>query len=410
MSSPGRAAPPTRLRATLPPILVAAVAVGYLGLALWGEALPTSVFGDVSPLVHGGLVLVQAVALLWRRRSPLSSFAVVVAADLAILATTDGELGIGALGVMLASYAVAREGRNATRVTALACGATATAVVGAASMAAGSGATLVVLVATAVARIGLLYVLPAAAAEYARGRERLSTALHTQARMVEAERRAAAERQVRAERAALARELHDIAGHHLSGIIVGAQAASALLTTDPERARGMLHTVQDDARTTLVDLRRTVGLLRDDDEPSSPARVNPTATVTGITALVAAARERGQGVDLETVGEPRTLGPLAETAAYRMVQESLANAARHAPSAPCHVSVNWTSEGVSVTVRNEPGDVPDTTLSPREPEGYGLAGMTERADLVGATVETGPAADGGWTNRMFIPTALADAS
>ena len=401
MSSEPRRAPATRLRSVFPASLVAAVALGYIALDLWGGDVPATVPTDVPPLVHAGLVLVQALALLARRRHPLGVFVLVGATDLVILATTAGELGIGALGVIVGAYSVARRLDRTGRLVALLLAGTATAVIGSAAMIVGPLSSPVgVVLATAVARVVVLYLLPALVAEHVRGRERLREALEAQERSADRERRDDADRAVRSERAALARELHDIAGHHLSGIIVGAQAATALLASDPERARGMLRTVQEDARITLGDLRRTVGLLRD-DEPGGGGGPRPAPTMAGIGLLAEAARDRGQDVALAVVGGPRSLGPLAEATAYRMVQESLANAARHAPGALCHVSVTWAADRVEVVVRNEAADGAPTASA--SSAGFGLAGMAERAELVGARLTTGPDRQhGGWTNRLVL--------
>jgi len=165
----------------------------------------------------------------------------------------------------------------------------------------------------------------------------------------------------------------------------------------------MLRTVQDDARITLGDLRQTVGLLRDDDGPDQPGQPSRVPTVAGIEHLAEAARERGQAVRLVVEGDPRTLGPLAEATAYRMVQESLANAARHAPGAACHVTLAWTDDSASVTVHNAAPRVAPPPSAAARP-GYGLAGMAERADLVGGQLTSGPARDGGWTNQLTLAT------
>lgn len=397
-----------RFRAAVPPVLVLAGALGYIGVDLWAEELPDSVPGTLSPWVHTGLVALQAAALLQRIRRPLIVFGTVALLDLVILVTTAGELGIGALGVIFASYAVARHQSRRMTWIALGVGAAATTIVGGVAMVVGSSEPPLVLLFTAVARIALLYVVPAAVAEYTRGRERLLVAIEEQARMTENERRIRALSDLRAERTALARELHDIAGHHLSGIILSAQAANALMASDPDRARGMLQTVQDDARTTLVDLRRTVGLLRSDDseEAQGGAAGGPplTPSIAAIPELVRAAQLRGQYVEYIVTGDTRTLGPLAETAAYRMVQESLANAARHAPGAPCQVVVRFEPGAIDLTVSNEGTSRPGpTTGSSPSRDGYGLWGMRERAELIGARLETTPTSDGGWRNHLEIP-------
>lgn len=415
MSTSTRPATATaRVLAVLPPVLVLASAIGYLGIDLWPGGPPEAVPGGVPPLVHAGLVGLQALALAGRRRFPTAVFATVVLADLVVLATTAGELGIGALAVVFASYSIARYMERRDALVRLGAGAVLTTVVGGVAMAVASTEPPFVLIVTAVTRIALLYVTPAAVADYVRGRERLAEALDEQARMTERQRRDRAERELRDERAALARELHDIAGHHLSGIIVSAQAASALTGTDPDRARAMMRTVQDDARTTLADLRRTVGLLRSDDDgdvvgtgtdgTTGRASGGPSAvpSLDGIPALVDAAIARGQQVELVVDGDPRPLGPLAETAAYRMVQESLANAARHAAGSACRVVVRATARTVEVSVENCPSPTPATVTISRS-IGYGLSGMAERAELIGAALSTGPTPDGGWLNRLVIP-------
>jgi signal transduction histidine kinase len=406
MTSSARPAPVVaRLRAALPPVLVLAGAVGYLGVVPWVDELHT-VPGQVSPWAHAALVVLQAVALLFRRRHPVAVFGAAVLLDLVVLGSSGGELGIGSFGVILATYALARHEERRTVMTALVTGAVATTVVGGIAMVFGSSEQPLILVFAAVARIVLQYVLPAGVAEYTRGRERLLSAIEDQARMAENERRISALNDLRSERTALARELHDIAGHHLSGIIVSAQAATALMERDPERARAMLQTVQSDARTTLVDLRRTVGLLRSDDADSlgggDGSTLGPATipTIAAIPELVEAARSRGQHVAYTVTGEPRVLGPLAETAAYRTVQESLANAARHAPGATAHVVVRFEADAIELTVTNAPSS--QRPASPSR-DGYGLWGMRERAELIGARLTSAPTDDGGWRNRLTIP-------
>ncbi|QEW00156.1 histidine kinase [Microbacterium caowuchunii] len=402
MRRPSRSDLAGAFRAALVPLLVLAVGIGYVGVQLSGGMGDDPTPSSVPAGVHGAIVALQAGVLLFRRRAPILVLTGVVLLDLVILATSAGQLGIGALAVTVATYGAVRHGgHRGTAYAAVAGTAVATALVGTFAMASG-GDLLSTTLLVAAARLVLLSALPAATAEYVVGRERLARAMRDQEEAAERERSAAAERTIRAERTALARELHDIAGHHLSGIIVSAQAASALTRTDPDRARETLRALQQNARTALADLRRTVGLLRDDDEESSPGAAPGTVpALAEIPALAAAARERGQDVRLQETGRAEPLGPLAETAGYRMVQESLANAARHAPGTVCRVSVNYRPEGVELLVVNGPGRT--RTTSPGAAAGYGIAGMRERADLVGGRLETGPRPDGGWRNRLTIP-------
>ena len=394
----------SRLRSAVPPAVVLALAAGYLAADL-GAALDEPAAGAVPASVTAGLVALQALALILRRRNAVAVFAVVVAIDAVLLGTSGGELGAGALAAMIASYALTRSGELRIRYQVLVCGAVTTGVVSAVAMAAVGAYPLVAVVAVAVVRPLLQYAAPAVLAEFLLARERLVGALRDRAELAERERLRDVEREIVEVRTAMARELHDIAAHHLSGIIVGAQAASALVTTDPDRTRAMLRTVQQDARTTLADLRRTVGLLRSEtaDTTASSGQPAPVPSLERIAGLVETATGRGQSVVLEVVGTPVALGPLAETAGYRMVQESLANAARHAPGSPGRVRIEYLPDVVRITVHNDASSAPATTRDERDDRGYGIPGMRERADLVGARLTTGRLPDGAWSNELEIP-------
>jgi signal transduction histidine kinase len=389
----------SRLRSAVPPIVVLALAAGYFGADLV-EGLDDAAGGAVPASAAAAIVALQALALVFRRGAPVPVFALVVALDAVLLGTSAGELGTGALAAMFATYALTRSGELRIRYIVVGCGGATTLVVSAVAMAVGGAFPPLAIAAVAVVRPALQYAAPAALAEFLLARERLVQALRDRAELAERERLRDVEREIAGVRTAMARELHDIAAHHLSGIIVGAQAASALVATDPDRTREMLRTVQQDARTTLADLRRTVGLLRsDDDAGAAPGRPAPVPSLDRVAALVQTAAGRGQAVALEVDGEPRVLGPLAETAGYRMVQESLANAADHAPGAPSRVRIEYLPQLVRITVHN---DASAARPVPRQ-GGYGIAGMRERADLVGARLTTGRLPDGSWRNTLEIP-------
>jgi len=210
------------------------------------------------------------------------------------------------------------------------------------------------------------------------------------------------------QRTAMARELHDIAAHHLSGIALMASAVDRQITTDPEAARRGVREVREQSRVVLTDLRRLVGLLRDDagEETSS-------LTLASVPDLVAAAPGAGDGVTLEVLRGPDPgaplgagVGPLGQLAGYRMVQEALANARSHAAGAACRVTLDDRgADAVVLTVRNDaPAGVPGPAAGDRTgPGGYGLRGMAERAALVGADLRHGPTPDGGWEVRLTLP-------
>ncbi|QCX28162.1 sensor histidine kinase [Nocardioides jishulii] len=210
------------------------------------------------------------------------------------------------------------------------------------------------------------------------------------------------------ERAAMARELHDIAAHHLSGIAVMTAAIGTQIDADPAAAKAGVAQVRQQSRAVLRDLRSLVGLLRDDTETgaATTAQVRPES-LAGLPALVEEVRAPGRDVVLTVLDHPGPppagVGPLAQLAAYRMVQESLANAARHAPGAATEVTLDQRGrDTVTVTVRNA---APPTAAMPETTSraGFGIVGMRERAELTGATLECGPTPEGGWQVRLEMP-------
>lgn len=395
---------PSRLRRRLwrsaPVVLTALLSVAQLvGLLLEDPSVPSD-----HSMVPALVVFAQAGVLLARHRLPLVVLLVVVALDAVALLDSSGEVTASSFAVAVAvyTYAGATAGRLRYLVPA------ALAVINTVVMVIALQTSVLVPSAWAVpfalVRAALTFALPIAVAAVVEGRARLLEMLQERADAAERERERQAEQAVLRDRTLLARELHDIAAHHLTGIIVSAQAADALRATDPDGAGQYLRQVQLDARTTLDNLRQTVGLLRGGDVAGELA---PVASMDGLSALVEDASSTGSIVQFEQTGTPRELGPLAGIVAYRMVQESLANALTHAPGSARTARIDYEDAAVRLTVSNGPAtSAPHPTdahpTGPRR-EGYGLLGMTERAELVGATLRTGPTPDGGWVNTLEIP-------
>jgi signal transduction histidine kinase len=196
------------------------------------------------------------------------------------------------------------------------------------------------------------------------------------------------------EREQLARELHDAVAHHVSAIAVRAQAGRALAASQPTAAVDALEVIEEAASRTLTELRAIVATLRDGEE----AELAPHRGVTDIPRL--AATTDGPRVDVELTGDLHGLLPMVGAAAYRIAQESITNAIRHARHATrIDVRVIGERDCVIVVVLDdgEPGAV--------SPLGYGVAGMTERAALLGGTLEAGPSAGGGWLVTATLPRA-----
>jgi signal transduction histidine kinase len=207
------------------------------------------------------------------------------------------------------------------------------------------------------------------------------------------------EHTARGERARIARELHDVVAHHIS--MVAVQAATARLTTPGMPAAGAqrLSAIGDSARAALTDMRRLLGVLREDAQTDIADR-RPQPGIPQLNELIDEARDAsGTGFRLILRSPPRPLDPGVELAAYRIAQEALTNARRHAPGAAVDVELHYTDDAVRVRIRdNGPGP------SPYPPaDGHGLPGMRERAVAVGGRLRTGAASGGGFFVEATLP-------
>jgi signal transduction histidine kinase len=198
------------------------------------------------------------------------------------------------------------------------------------------------------------------------------------------------------ERAQLARELHDTVAHHLSAIAIQAQAGLVLArSSSPAGAIEALQVIEGEAASTLAEMRAMVGALRDGrEQPSLAVR----RSVADIERLAAAGTD-SLSVDVELRGDLTGLPPALEAALYRVAQESVTNAQRHAQLATrVEVTVTGNATDVQLTVSDD-GARTDTP----HPPGYGLVGMTERVTLLGGTLHAGPEPDRGWRVRAVLP-------
>lgn len=197
------------------------------------------------------------------------------------------------------------------------------------------------------------------------------------------------------ERERLARELHDTVAHHVSAIVIQAQAGRAQAATRPEAALDVLAVIEDAASRTLADMRHMVGSLR----ASEPAALAPQAGLADIERL--AAEPAGPEVTVVMSGELDGLSASMEASLYRLAQESITNARRHARNA---TRITVEIEGLDDHVRLCVGDDGDVVGSmPSRSSGFGLVGMSERASLLGGTLEAGPAPERGWLVAATLP-------
>jgi signal transduction histidine kinase len=207
------------------------------------------------------------------------------------------------------------------------------------------------------------------------------------------------EHTARGERARISRELHDVVAHHIS--MVAVQAESARLTTPGMPAAGAqrLLDIGDTARAALTEMRRLLGVLREDAR-DGPVERQPQPGLQQLNELLDEARDAsGTAARLIVSGPLATLDPGVELAAYRIVQEALTNARRHAPGAAVDVELHYADDDLRLRVRdNGPGPPRDA-----QPGGHGLLGMRERAAAVGGELRTGDAAGGGFLVEATLP-------
>ncbi|GGO71398.1 two-component sensor histidine kinase [Nonomuraea cavernae] len=224
------------------------------------------------------------------------------------------------------------------------------------------------------------------------------------AKLVEEEHRtqvAESAQAVLAERARIARELHDIVAHHMSVIAIQAEAVPLEAAGDPARLEAGLAEIRALSLAAIAELRQVLGVLRDQDGRTDTA---PLPGLDRIDDLVAHARSAGLAVLIKRPGSLDGLPPAVGLSAYRILQESLSNAMRHAPGATVAVDVARDDHDLRLRVANGPGETPGGAPG----AGQGLAGMRERAALLGGVLEAGPTKEGGFQVTARLPIAGAE--
>jgi signal transduction histidine kinase len=352
------------------PVLVAAVIVA--GTLLHGGASAGAL-----PVAVG----LAAAATLWaRRRAPGWTLAV-SGALVAVLFHIDASAGaVAVLAPAVALYSLAVTRGRTQRL--LAAAAAVAAVVVADALHSGRPTILQTL------GHAMLVAIPLLAAEAMRTHRSYLSLLSERLDLAEQTREHEAQRRAEQERMRIARELHDVVAHTLTTINVQAGAAAERLA--PGDARKALETIEDASHEAIGELRAILGVLRDRDH-SDPPRT-PSPGVENIAELVQRTRDAGLEVQLEISGDrPTRLSDAVSLAAYRIVQESLTNAHRHAAGAAVRVNLSFGAARLSIAVVNGGGSGPDSNGAT---PGVGIAGMVERASATGGTLRAGPSGDG----------------
>ncbi len=354
--------------------LTTAVTIGLLATSIF-----TLGFGIV---LHGWLM---AVALVWRRRWPVAVFGVVasLAAGQLVLPGDTYTLVPHDIAVLVAMYSVVKYGERPSYGVAAGVVCLAGAAVAPLKLPRG-GWYLALVMILAVVIVWLL-------AWSMRTRRLYVDSLEDRAATAERERDHLARIAVADERARIARELHDMVAHSLSVMIVHADGATLALDKAPERAREALRTVSDTGRGALVEMRHLVTVLRSNDDAEDVR--------TSVTTTLDRARAAGLSVHADISGDPAALPAGVELAAFRIVQESVTNALKHAgPGASATLRLAYTPTGVEIDFRD------DGAGGPATPDGgHGLIGMRERVALYGGVLTAGPDPAGGWRITASIP-------
>ena len=236
----------------------------------------------------------------------------------------------------------------------------------------------------------LLVAIPLLAAEAHRNHRAYVSLLRERLELAERTREQEAERRAEQERMRIARDLHDVVAHTLTTINVQAGTAAELLDREPEHARGALETIEEASRDAIGELRAILGVLRDGDSGSAP--LAPAPGIETVDKLIEESRAAGIDVRLEVRGQrPQRVPDAVSLAAFRIVQESLTNARRHAAGAPVRVGLSFGPDRIALLVENGAGA---TSNGNGSTPGVGIIGMVERAAAIGGEVRAAPVAGG----------------
>jgi signal transduction histidine kinase len=335
------------------------------------------------------LTFLLALPLAWRRRAPVNVFLVITAVAFVQWLVSLELVADVALLVALYTVAAHRPQRAAVAGAVILEGG---AILAAARWGESALATFAFLSGLVVAAL--------ASGLYVRARRLHIAGLVERAAQLEFERGQQALLAAAAERARISREMHDVVAHSLAVVVSLANGATAKLARDPQQSREALESISELGRQALADTRRLLSVLRAEDGDSARA---PQPGIEEIADLVDRAASTGLAATLTVRGDPVGVPAGLALSAYRIVQEAITNAVKHAEGATTvGVELTWTPRLLEIAVSdNGRGDRPSAGVA----RGFGLAGMRERAALYGGTATAGPGPQGGWTVNATIPVS-----
>jgi signal transduction histidine kinase len=379
---------------------------GFVGLGIGAVVMVGFVLVERTPEFprEADALGVLLVALAWaplvfRRRAPVPVFAVTAAAATIGYALGYPDAGVG-FGPLIALYTVASRCERGVTVATLA-----------ATIVGQTISVLMVDIESPVATVfaGVAMACGAAAwGDRKQVREAYVEQLELRAAEKERERLEAADRAVGAERARIARELHDVVAHAMSVVAVQSGVGAHVIDAQPEAAKRILETISDTSRDALSEMRRLLGVLRtgsgsgpDAGDQDGGGELTPAPGLAGLDDLAARVTEAGVPVDLRVEGRRAALPAGVELAAYRIVQEALTNVLKHAGPAQATVAVRYGEEAVRLVVTDDGRGAAPTGgngngAGDGSHPGHGIVGMRERAELYGGSLAAGPRPGGGF--------------
>jgi signal transduction histidine kinase len=330
------------------------------------------------------LGIAAAAVLVLRRRAPTATFAVSAGLVLALFAVDPTVGAVAAIAPAVALYTLALS-RGRLHLVVGAAAAAAAVVVADLFLSGHHGPTLTLQTAAHVS----LVAIPVLAAEALRNRRAYVQALLERLELAEREQEEEIERRAQQERLRIARDLHDVVAHTLTTINVQAGVAAHLLDREPSPAREALATIEADSHEALEELRTILGVLREQGNGQA-APLEPAPGLTALDALIEQARGTGLEVSFDVEGEqPAQVPDTVQLAAFRIVQESLTNARRHAPGAATQVTLAYRPDRLCLAIENEMRHTGNGNSGP----GVGILGMHERSTALGGSFEAEPSGD-----------------
>ncbi|MEU4180135.1 sensor histidine kinase [Streptomyces sp. NPDC026589] len=337
-----------------------------------------------------------------RRRAPEKMLLLAILVGVVQL-VFDVRPGIGDFAMLVITYTVATVGERWASRLALVCSLSAAALSQLRWEAEPGGSWAQVVFVTIIMTVP--FVLAWVLGDSLRTRRAYFDQLEERAARLEREREAQSKVAVAAERARIARELHDVVAHNVSVMVVQADGAAYVMDAAPDQAKQALETISSTGRQALAEMRRLLGVLRTGDAPESGEYV-PQPDVEQIEDLVAQVRQTGLVVDFKVEGTPRPLPSGVELTAYRVVQEALTNTRKHGgPDAGASVRLVYFDDGLGLLIEDDGRGAAHELYEDggADGAGHGMIGMRERIGMVGGTLDAGPRPGGGFRISALLP-------